>query len=599
MYRHEYLEPCGCWFVDDRQVKRYIRQVDLKVHSTILSTTSRTTLTQTFVNLSLHEIKNAAYTFPLYDGASVVAFKYKIGDSVAHGVVKERDEARAEYEEATKKGQTAAILEQYLAASDTFTTSIGRIPRESKAVIHITYLGELQHDAQADGTRFTIPTAIAPRYSSQTTIPNGITPDLKRLMDQGTIDITVDVQVERQAAIRRLHSPSHPVAVTLGKISSAAEGVFEANQASATLMTIRKNIVFEADFVLLVNAQGQDAPCAFLETHPTIPNQRALMASLVPKFNLSNIMPEIVFIIDRSGSMRDKIETLKSALKVFLKSLPLGVKFNICSFGSRHSFMWEKSKTYDQSSLDEALRYADTVASNFGGTDILSPVKATVKNRYKDMALEVLLLTDGEIWDQESLFAFIGEAAAADPIRFFSLGIGDTVSHSLVQGVARAGNGFSQSVGTNEQLDQKVVRMLKGALTPHVKNYTLEAEYETDADEDYEIVEKANEVCAAPSPPPDAMEVDRKENPNEQQPISLFDPNFKETEIQSGDQKNCTSRPASAQNSPDAVQDSVTLPFQQNICLPSAFPRGQRTKTKIGDPQGHFSAGTTGIDDSS
>lgn len=47
------------------------------------------------------------------------------------------------------------------------------------------------------------------------------------------------------------------------------------------------------------------------------------MVDLVPKFFLTPKRPEIIFIADRSGSIGRHILMLKSALKVFLKSLPL------------------------------------------------------------------------------------------------------------------------------------------------------------------------------------------------------------------------------------------------------------------------------------
>lgn len=101
-------------------------------------------------------------------------------------------------------------------------------------------------------------------------------------------------------------------------------------------------------------------PKAVLETHPTIPGQRALMATLVPKFNLPSERPEIVFICDRSASMSGpNIESLKKALKVFLKSLPLGVKFNICSFGSYFSFLWPESQSYSQETLQQAMTHVE------------------------------------------------------------------------------------------------------------------------------------------------------------------------------------------------------------------------------------------------
>jgi uncharacterized protein with von Willebrand factor type A (vWA) domain len=86
------------------------------------------------------------------------------------------------------------------------------------------------------------------------------------------------------------------------------------------------------------------------------------MVSLVPTFTSPNPQEEIeivenekpeeldtlvisedpkdyifIFIVDRSGSMQgEKMEMTKEALKLFIKSLPAGCRFEIISFG--HSF---------------------------------------------------------------------------------------------------------------------------------------------------------------------------------------------------------------------------------------------------------------------
>ncbi|OJD15441.1 hypothetical protein AJ78_04316 [Emergomyces pasteurianus Ep9510] len=538
-FQHKGQTPCGCWYWL-HQLPQYIPQVDLKAHTTILSESSRTTLTQTFINPTTEELQNVKYTFPLHDGVTVVGFKCEIDNRVIHGCVKERMEAKAEYQEAVKKALTAALFEQSTLASDVFTTSIGKIPVGSKAVVEITYLGELQHDAQADGVRFSIPSVICPRYANSSVNTHELSQSLATLVRKGAISITVDVSVDKGSCIRGLQSPSHPIAISLGRTSDAAQDVFEANLASATLRMQQDDLFFDKDFVLIVNAKDQDVPSAFVERHPTIPNQRAVMATIVPKFNLPNNNPEIVFIIDRSGSMAGKMKTLQAALQVFLKSLPVGVKFNICSFGSTHSFMWKKSKTYDASSLKAALKYVESVDADFGGTEILKPVRATVENRFKDLDLDVLLLSDGEIWDQETLFSYINNAVTENPIRFFSLGIGNGASQSLIEGIARAGDGFAQFVTNNEQLDKKVVRMLKGALTPHIKDYTAEVVYENDGEDDFEIIEKPNEIPTAENFRPPAkrsqntMDVDSQEEvPQSKKPISLYDPSYQESGIKS------------------------------------------------------------------
>lgn len=540
-------EPCGCWYfrpasADDNddvlRRKRYLPQVDVRAHASILSYTARTTLTQTFVNPTSDVLQDVQYVFPLYDGVSVVAFRCEVGGRVIHGVVKERQEARKDYEEAVKGDRKAALLEQSLSAADVFTTAIGRVPAADKAVVHLTYLGQLKHDAQADGIRFSIPSAIAPRYGDVVPIHQSLLPGhVAGIINHGKVDVTVDVEMARESKIQTLQSPSHPVTMTLGRTSAVAEeeeDVFEPNFASATYAT--QDLEFGRDFVLLVRATGPDVPTALLETHPDLPEHRAIMTTLVPKFNIPASSPEIVFIIDRSGSMSDKIETLRSALRIFLKSLPVGIKFNICSFGSKYSFMWGKSQTYDAAALEESLIYVDGIGSDMGGTEMFKAVEATVKNRFKDIETDVLLLTDGQIGRPHSLFNFINEAVADQPIRVFSLGIGNAASHSLIEGIARAGDGFAQTVGTNEQLDKKVMRMLKGALTPHVKDYTLEIEYDGSDDDEYEIVEKSNDIPLSipksrttdTTGDQDKMDVDV----DQKEPTSLFESNYKESDIE-------------------------------------------------------------------
>ncbi|KAF2109629.1 von Willebrand factor type A domain-containing protein [Lophiotrema nucula] len=532
MARYARYQPhvCGCYYtteVDNNLVRTYLPQVRLDAHTTILSTASKTVLKQTFTNTSKNKpLGEVRYAFPLFDGVSVVDFQCQIGERRIYGLVKEKAEARKSYEEAKERGENAALLEQAPEASDVFTTSVSNVPEGISMDVVITYIQELKHDAEVDGLRLSIPTAIAPRYG---TYPGELM-KASAVDDSGGISLTVDISMADGIPVKKVISPSHPIEVSLGPLSTSAVDEDPAvSKASATLSLGK--VELEKDFVLQVVAKDIGVPQAILETHPTLPNQRALMTTLVPKFNLKPAKPELIFIADRSGSMSDNIPTLISALQVFLKSIPVGCMFNICSFGSRYEFLWPKSQPYGQETLDTAMNYVKKFKADFGGTETLNAIKASMQSRYRRLPLELMLLTDGDIWSQQEMFSYIGDETKNGGARVFPLGLGRGVSSSLIEGVARAGRGFAQMVANDEKLDNKIVRMLKGALTPHITDYQLQIKYEDDSVDSVadalQLKLNFEEDDAKPGKSEGANSSDGR-YPLRNKPISLYDPDTKE-----------------------------------------------------------------------
>ena len=520
---HTALYPCGCYYHLDAET-HYLPQVKLQSHTTILRTTSETILEQTFTNATKSLIKECIYTFPLYDGISIVSFDCQIGSRRLQSVVKEKREAKATYDRAVASGQTAGLLEQLSQASDTFSTSLGNIPSGGEILVRLNYIGELKHDGGMDAIRWTLPASVAPRYGD---LPHAVT-QLIGIEGKSEISITVDVDVGPTSLIESLQSPSHPIAVTLGKTSKSSNGAPVMYKASASLALASAQL--DRDFILVVSNKDNGTPTAFLETHPDIPGQRALIVDLVPKFSLTASKPEIVFVADRSGSMESQIPTLISAMKVFIRSLPTGVKFNICSFGTHHSFLWPKSKAYDQESLTEAETHIKTFQADYGGTETQAALRSAIENRFGDIDCEILLLTDGDMWRQQELFNYLNDVVD-NHIRVFTLGIGGGVSSALIEGVARAGKGFAQMISDGEKLDKKVVRMLKGALSPHIFDFTMEVQYQNlpneAGDMGWELVEKITDCLKITT-------TEKGHLPTDQKPISLFDQTLKDDEEDPG-----------------------------------------------------------------
>ncbi|RPB00525.1 hypothetical protein L873DRAFT_1679898 [Choiromyces venosus 120613-1] len=504
----------------------------------ILTTTTRTVLTQTFRHPGNAPIDEATYSFPLYANSSVVSFVCHVGPAkIITGVVQPKKIAKATYEKAKSQGHTAGLLEEF--TPEIFKTSLGNIPGGVTVKVEITYLTELKHDTMTDGIRFTVPTSIAPRYEDA---PEELFGDKYEARAEEGVSFSIDVTMGER--IRTIESPSHRVSVQIGNNTATTKRkpkpANQYNDKKALVTLSQKSMHLKGDFVLLVTTatpQFLCTPMALLEAHPTIPGQRALMVTLVPRLtdpkSPRSQKPEIVFIVDQSGSMESMVAPLKSAMSVFIKSLPRGCKFNICSFGSDYSFLWEKSQDYSRHSVKAAQKHVDILDAKMGGTELLQPIQETVKRRLEDMNTEVIVLTDGEIWEEKEVLEFIKKATGDSngKLRFFSIGLGSEVSHSLVEGIARIGGGYSQIVAdSSDEQDNggwegKVVKMLKAALTKHVDHYSLKVIHEgfhesdeEDSDEEEPTPPPATHISAANAPKITT-------EPQAPKKFSLFDPN--------------------------------------------------------------------------
>lgn len=269
---------CGCFSVGTVK-QHYLPLLDSEAHTNILSGTFKTVLKQMFVNpLSSNKNAECMYRFPLYDGVSVVGFKCNLGTKPALcGLVKDRKRAEAIFDAAVSKGDSAGLLTQAPEASDVFITRIGNVQAGEVVSVEITYIGELKHDDDIEGSRFTIPTMIAPRYGhtepinhrSVTGLAGAIIPPLDHHPND-RIRITIDIILSAGVYIKGIESPSHLIAVSIGTISTAAQAAPVMNKASATLSL--GTTILEEDFVLNIYLKDPGAPKALLETHPTISN---------------------------------------------------------------------------------------------------------------------------------------------------------------------------------------------------------------------------------------------------------------------------------------------------------------------------------------
>ncbi|CAG8577719.1 2510_t:CDS:2, partial [Diversispora eburnea] len=223
---------------------------------------------QTYKNTTSETIE-ALYKFPTYENSAIYEFEAEIdGDRKIKGIVHEAKEAAQKYKEAISSGYGAYLLEEEL--SDIFQCSVGNLTPQQTVVIKITYVSELKHDSENERIRFVLPTTIAPRYgSSYGSTLNPGSNDGKVLLPGNSSPVLnatliVEVTCRMTSMITSIESSSHLITTELN---------IGGDNKVAKIQLAEDVSYLEKDFVL------------------------------VAKTSIKSKSTELVFIIDRSGSM--------------------------------------------------------------------------------------------------------------------------------------------------------------------------------------------------------------------------------------------------------------------------------------------------------
>ncbi|KAJ7131734.1 von Willebrand factor type A domain-containing protein, partial [Mycena crocata] len=494
------------YYVEHRRVS--LPLLNVNAEASIKELAAQVKLTQTYGNDATFPIE-ASYLFPIPARASVCSFTMIKQDGTrVVGSVQEKQEARETYNTAVSQGQQASLMEQQ--TPDAFQVAVGNIPPKQQVKIELVYATELTEDEENDSVRFHLPAHIGSRYGSPptTSISNLFSFFAKT---SKTPFLHLAMSIESLAPIAKIGCPSHAISTELGpdpKLPNFKDLPFS-NYARVSLSS---ESALDKDFVLTIKSAGLDAPRCVAEQHPSH-DTIALALTLVPRFKLPDLTrQEFVFLVDRSGSMEGaRIAAARKALVVMLRSLPhKDSLFQIRSFGNDCTALWEQgSKPYNQESLEQATRHVDGMDADYGGTEIRGALKQTFTARKLDRPTSVFVLTDGEAWDLDAVFDEVKTAVAAAPgsapLRVSVLGIGDSVSTAMCEGIARVGNGTCLFVGEQEtSFTGKVARMLKAAKTPVISNISVdwgrsfEIAKVPEPENDFEMVD---ETPAPPAPP--------------------------------------------------------------------------------------------------
>jgi hypothetical protein len=401
----------------------------------------------------------AVYVFPLDEGAAVCGFEAVVDGTLVVGEVQEREKAFETYDDAMADGHGAFLLDEE--RPDVFQASVGNLLPGKEVLLRLTYVTELSIDGGC--ARFTIPTTISPRYAPAADHTGVGRSDAQTLNPPVAWSVPYGLNLSMRIAmpgkISTLESPSHPISLTL-------------NEHEATVTLAREQAALDRDFVLSIGAAGMDSPQAVIERAED--GTEAVAVSFVPTFSETASPAEIVFVVDRSGSMEGtSIEEVRNALQLCLRSMISGCRFNIVGFGATYESLFPETRAYDQSSLDAASRHVRELRANLGGTEILPALEFTLSQpRHAELSRQVVILTDGQVTNTDAVLALVAKHAAE--ARVFTFGIGAGASQHLVRGLARAGGGAAEFIYPGERIEPKVVRQFGRLLSPALHDVKVE-----------------------------------------------------------------------------------------------------------------------------
>uniref|UniRef100_A0A4W6CRP6 von Willebrand factor A domain containing 5A n=1 Tax=Lates calcarifer TaxID=8187 RepID=A0A4W6CRP6_LATCA len=469
------MSCCGLLTVQKQPVPLKSIEVQLEVRDHVATVVST-------LNYENKEDKplEAVFVFPLPGDAAVCHFSATIGQTQIVAEVKEKQQAREEYDDALSSGQQAFLLEESEQSPDIFSLSVGSLPPGESASIRLEYVIELAVQAD-DGLRFCLPAVLNPRYEPQgsegasvqvTSVPASLVP----------YSLSFSARVSSPRPVSKVES-----SCSLDPLQYLNT---EQTQATVKLAAGHK---FDRDVELLIYYKDAHQPTAVVEAGQasakpgTLMGDPVVMLSLYPEFPQSVMSSvsscgEFVFLMDRSGSMgsrmnnseshQTRISSARDTLLLLLKSLPMGCYFNIYSFGDSYKHLFRKSVKYNQKTMEEALKKVEVMDANLGGTEILKPLKHIYSQPcIPSQPRQLFVFTDGEVSNTKDVINLVKKNSGSH--RCFSFGIGEGSSSALINGLAKEGGGHAQFITGTDRMQPKVMQSLQFALQPAVVDISV------------------------------------------------------------------------------------------------------------------------------
>lgn len=417
------------------------------------------------------------YVFPLPERAAVDHLRMRIGDRRVEGEIRERQAAKAAYEQAKQSGQRATLLEQE--RPNIFTSSVANIGPGEEIEVELEYQQRLRYEHARYSLRF--PMVVGPRYVPGTPVAGIVgtgwalgtdqVPDAPRITPpvlgpaegvKPVNPITLRVSLDAGVPLAAVDSTYHPVRV-------------RETGASRREVVLAGETYANRDFELAWAVAPDRAPRVALFTERKGERHYALLMVMPPAGErvTASLPREAIFVIDTSGSMHGaSIVQAKEALELAVQRLGPRDRFNVIEFNSTATKLFTDAHPATPQTLAIAARWIRALKAQ-GGTEMAAALELALDGKERpDRVRQVMFLTDGAVGNAAALFRLIADRLGDS--RLFTVGIGSAPNSHFMTKAAQTGRGTFTYIGKLDEVKQKMTELFAKLESPVLKNVRID-----------------------------------------------------------------------------------------------------------------------------
>jgi Ca-activated chloride channel family protein len=422
-----------------------------------------TSVEQVFANPHGTDLE-AIYSFPVPEKAAVGEFTYWIDGLPVVGEVLEKQQAREIYQQEKQAGREVALTEQDSYRS--FDIAVYPVRAGQDVRIRLTYIQPVHIDTSIG--RYVYP------------LEEGGVDEQKLSFwtynDAVETSFSFNLSFRSSWPIDEFRLPQHPQAniqklsdnkwnvsllneaTTTVEATTAAQATSTEESTTSTAVTAAVHRLDQDIVVYWRQAQGLPGSVEMITYKPDTSERGTFMLTVTPGDDLAPIKEgrDWVFILDFSGSMEGKFQSLIEGVNKGLSRLNPNDRFRVIEFNNQATEITHGFEYALPENVQQIIRTLESHRPN-SGTDLYAGLDLGIQLLDSDRSSALVLVTDGVAnlgYTEKKDFLDLLEQ---QDVRLFTFVMGNSSNRPMLESMAKVSNGFAMNVSNSDDIAGKLL----------------------------------------------------------------------------------------------------------------------------------------------